>query len=237
VAYVDSIERPSKRTSETVAAPSTPRWRLVLSALRARTERALHPWLRWRTRARLKRSPIPASVYFICTGNIYRSPFAAACFVAKLPPGQVANVRVGSGGFMGPDRPAPEEAVAVARNFGVDLSGHRSVVVSGVQIGSEDLIVVMEVRQADVLARTFRVDKRRVVVLGDLDPENIERRSIADPWQQPSGVLAAAYARIERCVHALAEIIARDSITAPLLPAAVVRVPRTPDPDQTAAMR
>ena len=46
-------------------------------------------------------------------------------------------------GFIGPDRPSPPEAVAIAAERGVDLSGHRSQVVTAEILRDADLVLVM----------------------------------------------------------------------------------------------
>jgi hypothetical protein len=43
-----------------------------------------------------------------------------------------------------------------------------------------------------------------VLILGDLDPEPVETRGIVDPYGRDAGVLAASFARIERCTGVLA---------------------------------
>ena len=43
-----------------------------------------------------------------------------------------------------------------------------------------------------------------MVLLGDLDPEPITRRTVLDPVEQPAEVFRSCYDRIDRCVGALA---------------------------------
>jgi protein-tyrosine-phosphatase len=43
-----------------------------------------------------------------------------------------------------------------------------------------------------------------VILLGDLDPRAIDTRAIHDPVDQPLAAFEQSYARIERCVEALA---------------------------------
>ena len=52
-----------------------------------------------------------------------------------------------------------------------------------------------------------------VVVLGDLDPLPIGSRTIRDPWGCGDEVFASSFARIERCVQALASAVAKGDAT------------------------
>lgn len=176
--------------------------RLKLSRMRAKVERALHPGRRRRAHRHLRARQAPTSVLFVCEGNIYRSPYAAACLSAMLAPN--GGVRIASAGFKGPDRSCPPEAQVFARSRGYDLSTHRSRLLDAVAPADWDLIVVMDAQQADRLSAQFGTERARVLVLGDLDPEPIDRRGIADPWKSPELVLAGSYARVERCVREFA---------------------------------
>ena len=66
-----------------------------------------------------------------------------------------------------------------------------------------DLVVVMEPRQARAVQTLFGRDGHDIVVLGDLDPEPIATRAIADPVEQPEAAFEASYTRIDRCVAEL----------------------------------
>jgi len=105
---------------------------------------------------------------------------------------------------MGPDRPSPEEAVAAAGERGVDLAPHRSRLVTPALVAQADLVLVMDAIQGRKLRAMFRLPTRRLALLGDFDPEPISTRAILDPVEQPIDVFRTCYARIERCVDALA---------------------------------
>jgi len=175
-------------------------------ALRHAPDRLLHPWRRRRARARLA-ALRPDSLLFVCHGNICRSPFAAAA-ARRLLPGLAA--RITSAGFIGPDRPAPAEALQAAASLGLDLASHRSRLLDTRTARSAGLVVVMDGAQARGV-RSLGVAPARVLQLGDLDPEPIERRTIADPVEQPLEVFLACYRRIDRCVGALAAAITAPS--------------------------
>jgi protein-tyrosine phosphatase len=145
----------------------------------------------------------------VCRGNVCRSPFAAALLRQALGP---LGVRVDSAGFLRANRPAAPDAVAAAARRGVDLSHHRSRLLTPEFARSADVIVVMDPGQQRALRERFRRLERDVIVLGDLDPalpEEGRARTIRDPIGQGPEVFEASYARIERCVGEIARVLGR----------------------------
>ncbi len=97
-----------------------------------------------------------------------------------------------------PGRQPPSFAREVARERGLDLSEHRSVVLDEGLVGWADLVLVMDRRQARWVRRRFGA-RVPVAVLGDLDPGRPEARTIRDPVEQPREVFEKVYDRIEAC--------------------------------------
>ncbi len=184
-----------------------PPLRRTLKWVRHAPDRALHATRRRAALGRLRERSLPASVLFLCQGNICRSPYAAAAFLRALPDLPRARVKVSSAGFIGPDRPAPAEALAAARARGIDLSPHRSSLLSRERVDAAALVVVATPEQARAVIRGFGREPEDVVVLGDLDPEPIETRSIADPWGRRTDVYIRSYERIDRCIRELARAL------------------------------
>ena len=168
--------------------------------------RLLHRLRRRKVLAQLQARALPRSILLVCHGNLCRSPYAAARLGKLLPPPLAAKVRVDSGGFLGPDRPPPLAAVAVAGARGVDLSRHRSRMLGSREVAAADLIIVMDPTQQDAVGGRFG-RRANVIVLGDLDPEPITRRAIRDPVEQPASVFDESYARIDRCLRMLVSIM------------------------------
>jgi protein-tyrosine phosphatase len=178
---------------------------MVRNRARGTLERGLHGLRRHSARRRVaERSP--ASVLFVCEGNIYRSPYGAAILAASVV--ERTGLRIGSGGFVGPDRTSPPEAQALARCRGIDLSKHRSRLIDAAMLQDYELIVVMEARQARLVRKRFNIPAQRLMVLGDLDPEAGGGRTIVDPWSSPAELLEGSYRRVERCVLELAALLA-----------------------------
>ena len=176
----------------------------LLRGLRRVPSRVLHPLRRQRALRAVRGRHRPASVLVICHGNVCRSPFAAALL---RPVFARHGVRVESAGFLSSGRPSPPAAVAVAAPYGVDLSTHRSALLTANRARAADLIIVMDPLQGREICDRFGRAQRDVLVLGDFDPEPAETRTIRDPMEQPLAVFEESYARIERCVRELARAI------------------------------
>ena len=149
----------------------------------------------------------PRNVLFVCHGNICRSPFAAAIFARLAPRALSQSVRVASVGFVGPGRTPPSKALTAGAKYGVDISAHYSALATRESLAAADLVVVMSEEQARSVRIRMVDDSTRVLVLGDLDPNPIERRTILDPWGGPDAAFDASYDRIDRCVRELVRIL------------------------------
>ena len=179
----------------------------VLRRLRRVLDSLLHGVRRRATLAAIA-ARRPASVLFMCNGNIFRSPFAAALLTRALNHGG-EGAAVESAGLIGPGRPAAREAILAAARHGIDLRNHRSQLATAALVRAADLIVVMEPEQRRIVCQRFGRAARDVLLLGDLDPAPITSRAIADPWEQGPAVCDAVYQRIARCVEELADALQR----------------------------
>lgn len=178
----------------------------LLMRVRRTPDRLLHPLRRRTALETLRRRPRPATLLVVCHGNICRSPFAAALLDRELMP---LGIAVQSGGFLGFDRPPPAEAIVAAARHGVDLSEHRSRLLTAHIVRAADLILVMEQAQKRLVCERFGRWPRDVIVLGDLDPAPVETRTIRDPVNEKRDVFEQVYERIARCVRAFSRILER----------------------------
>lgn len=111
--------------------------------------RRLRKWLayaaalvhaRRHARTLLKSSPA-RRVLVVCYGNIYRSPFAAARLHAEMG----AALEIRSAGFHAREGRVSEPGfVAIARDFGVDLTAHRSRLIRADDMQWADLVLIMD---------------------------------------------------------------------------------------------
>jgi protein-tyrosine phosphatase len=146
----------------------------------------------------------PRNILVLCHGNVCRSPYLEATLRAKLP-----TITVESAGFVGPGRSVPAHAVDVASSHGVDLSAHRSRLVTPEMVRRAQLVLVMDARQLDAVVLQLRGVAERVVVVGDLDPVPLSVRTILDPWNKPRSAFERSYARLERCADTLVRCLVR----------------------------
>jgi protein-tyrosine-phosphatase len=177
----------------------------LLNRLRHVPDQLLHAARRRAAVAALAARQPPGYVLIICSGNLFRSPFAAAVLRRELERGPSATTpRVDSAGFTAQGRPSPPNAIGAAARRGIDLTEHRSQFVIADLARAADLIIVMEELQRRTVCERFGRAPRDVLLLGDLDPAAVTSRAIEDPVDQGPEVCDRAYARIERCVHELA---------------------------------
>jgi len=134
----------------------------------------------------------PLRVAFVCTGNRFRSPLAAALLEAEGLPVEVASLGTLD---LGPE-PALPEAVAVAGELGLDLSGHRAHTIRSGELRDLDLVVGFErkhvvasvVDGGAAIERTFTLPELVELLGGAHDPASSARARIAGAHaQRPPG--------------------------------------------------
>ncbi|HEX4903563.1 MAG TPA: hypothetical protein VFV42_12175 [Acidimicrobiales bacterium] len=173
------------------------------------------------------------SILVVCTGNICRSPLAAALLASRADAAG-AEVDITSAGFVTADRPSPPEIVELMAARGLDGSAHRSRRIDAGELRTHDLILCMErahVREVAVLdreafERTFTLPElaRRAQAHGprrDLEDVRLYLRRIGadrrpvdvlgadegDEVADPYGRSAAAYRRAADEIDRLLDVV------------------------------
>lgn len=86
--------------------------------------------------------PDPDGIVVLCTGNVCRSPMAAALLARRLS-GLGVAARVRSAGMLrGGDPPLPE-VISVMARYGIDITGHRSRVACAADLAPASLVLAM----------------------------------------------------------------------------------------------
>ncbi len=145
-------------------------------------------------------------ILVVCTGNLCRSPMAAAFLRARLACDEARlGWRVDSAGiWVTESRPASPYAIAEMAQRGLDLSTHRSRPVTREAIAEADLILVMETHQAEALKAAFPACAPRIRLLSEMigerfdvsDPYGGSREEYAVIADQLEALIAAGYGRI-----------------------------------------
>jgi len=96
---------------------------------------------------------LPSPIMMVCTGNLCRSPFAEHYMRKRLEEKGIQAECFSRGLLPMPGRKAPELAVKVAADFGVDLGGHLSHPIQIADVDRAALVMVMEPEQRQYLGK------------------------------------------------------------------------------------
>ncbi len=133
-------------------------------------------------------SPAPFRILVMCTANVCRSPMTEA-FVRRAADALGVDVVVDSAGFLSQDEEATPVVVEIMGERGIDISGHRSRIVTAEMAHQADLVVAMERRHVRDLALLAPEAVARIDTLGGL----VERLQGVTA-ESPAGRIAAATA-------------------------------------------
>ncbi|HXF35729.1 MAG TPA: low molecular weight protein arginine phosphatase [Actinomycetota bacterium] len=110
------------------------------------------------------------TILVVCTGNICRSPTAAAflreALERRFGPGAFEVRSAGTMAWEG--SPPPPEAVAAGAELGVDLSGHRAAALTHGMVDEADLVVTMAREHRDAIHRAVPAAVGRTFTLKEL---------------------------------------------------------------------
>lgn len=139
------------------------------------------------------------NVLFVCSGNTCRSPLAEGIAKKVFPARLLKEIKFSSAGVSAVEGlPASPLAVEVAKEHGIDISRHRTRLLSKRLVQEADLIVVMagkhkktvEVLDPSALAHTYR--------LTDFCPG--EKEDVPDPIGRDFDAYRETFAMIKKCL-------------------------------------
>jgi protein-tyrosine-phosphatase len=139
-------------------------------------------------------------VLFVCQGNICRSPFAEAALQRLLAEPR----RVRSAGMLPlPGRAPPALAVAAAARRGLDLSAHRSRLLTQDMAEGAGVLLVFDAINRGAVLDQFPHLATPIVRLGDFTGAG----DIADPVDGDARVFDDTYAQIEQAVVTIRHLL------------------------------
>ncbi len=145
-----------------------------------------------------------SKVVVICHGNILRSAFAEALLKEAVLARRAPGVCVSSAGLHAvPGRSADPRGVAVALEWGVDLSAHRATMLSAEAVAAADLILVMDLLNLAELVRYYPAAADKAALLGEFDPVWTDDPVISDPYTGDLEEVRTSYGRVVAAVEGL----------------------------------
>lgn len=141
------------------------------------------------------------TVLLVCTGNLCRSPMAAALLRRLLDEDDARrDWRVLSAGLWAEDgEPASTGAVMAMAERGIDLTGHRSRRLTCQMVKGADLILGMTPHHVEAMQQAFPEARDRIYLLAEMAGES---HGVADPYGLASPAYRATAAELERLIRA-----------------------------------
>lgn len=152
--------------------------------------------------------PPEPTVTILCLGNICRSPMAER-YLRHRASENGGSLSVRSAGFIQiEDRPSPPLAVETAAEYGVDLSGHRSTVVSESMLHESDVVFIMDLYNRLRVRDEFG-DLDHTYFLSAFGPDDgIE---IRDPYGGDAAAFRRAYDEVTTAVDGFLAALENDA--------------------------
>lgn len=140
-------------------------------------------------------------ILVVCTGNICRSPVAAAMLQQGL-----VDIEVVSAGLAAGQGGADPRIVALAQADGYDISQHQAQPVDRNLLASADLVLVMSAKQRQLIARTWPDMLSKTLLFGMWRTDKpMNERDIPDPYQRSDEVCQLVYDTIKTASFAWRE--------------------------------
>ena len=153
--------------------------------------------------------PKTTKILLVCTGNICRSPLAAALLQRALAERGIEGIDVSSAGTGAWDgAPVSEGAYLVGLERGLDLSAHRARLLTRELIEEADLVLTM------ARHHRARVDELggegRVFVLGEYAGREGDEAEVSDPFGGDLEVYRDTCVELEALIEAAVERIVKE---------------------------
>lgn len=139
---------------------------------------------------------VPSPILVICAGNMCRSPFAEHYMRLRFEQAGVYSECFSRGLLAMPGRKVPEAALKVAKEFGVDLSGHVSQPLLMPDLDRAAIVMVMESEQRQHLGKMRPAQIGKYMMLSQFTGGD----KIPDPMGRDESFYKAVYQDITRHV-------------------------------------
>lgn len=139
------------------------------------------------------------TILFVCTGNICRSPMAAALFRQRLDedPQRRDWEVVSAGTWASAGRPSTDHAIDEMASRGLDLRAHRSRSIDESLMKQADLVMVMTQNHAEALSVSFPDHADKVHLISEMVGETYD---ISDPYGGPRREYAQVAEELETLI-------------------------------------
>lgn len=131
-------------------------------------------------------------ILVVCIGNICRSPMAEGLLSQALP--AVQTTSAGLGALVG--QGADSNAVRVMADAGIDISSHRARMLTDAVARNADLILVMDDKQKQHVAKEYPYTLGKVFRLAES-----AKQDIPDPYRQSLEMFQAVFELAQRGVN------------------------------------
>jgi protein-tyrosine-phosphatase len=120
-------------------------------------------------------------VLFVCTGNVCRSPMAAALFnaLARRAGEDDTFVAQSAGTWALENDTASAHAITVMAERGIDISNHRGRTITRELMADAAVVITMERSHLEALAAEFPVYRKKIHLMSELNERTFD---ITDPY-------------------------------------------------------